>query len=252
MHCQTPTRTHACQAGRQFVLFLWWSLVKPGQGANPRPTAWVAHANHLANPTWSILLNTSCIISCLLIRDETNLWLTAVRTGAHTEMNPALYSDQSVQATMLKCFILIVTMAMTWQYVNDFNQTDWHLSSLITDLMLLLGAAVIFFMLKNILIKIEIFFPISIYASRPFFFWGGGYCLVICCDHIHILFRFVDHECCFMNVNTVKIRKYAVEKKWSCIWAYEETYERHPQSRSDSCFLNLHHQTSNRQRSRHI
>ena len=29
-----PTLMHACQAGRQFVPFLWWSLVWPSLGAN--------------------------------------------------------------------------------------------------------------------------------------------------------------------------------------------------------------------------
>ena len=37
-HCPLTLR-HACQAGRQFVPFLWWSLVWPGRGMNPRPTA---------------------------------------------------------------------------------------------------------------------------------------------------------------------------------------------------------------------
>ena len=39
---QTPTLTHASQAGRQFVPFLWWSLVWTSQGTNLRPIAWEA------------------------------------------------------------------------------------------------------------------------------------------------------------------------------------------------------------------
>ena len=39
LHCQTPTLTHAFNAGMQFVAFLWWSLVLPDRDANPRPTA---------------------------------------------------------------------------------------------------------------------------------------------------------------------------------------------------------------------
>ena len=38
LHCQTPTLTYACHAERQFVPFLWWSLVWPGREANSRPT----------------------------------------------------------------------------------------------------------------------------------------------------------------------------------------------------------------------
>ena len=38
--CQTPTLMPTCQAGRQFVPFLWWSFVWIGQGANPRPNAY--------------------------------------------------------------------------------------------------------------------------------------------------------------------------------------------------------------------
>ena len=41
LHCQTPTLTPACQAGSQFVPFLWWSFVWPGWGMNQRP-AWEA------------------------------------------------------------------------------------------------------------------------------------------------------------------------------------------------------------------
>ena len=37
LHCQTPTLTHAGNAGRQFVPFLW-----PGRDVNPRPTVWEA------------------------------------------------------------------------------------------------------------------------------------------------------------------------------------------------------------------
>ena len=33
---------HACNAGKQFVAFLWWSLVLPGRDANPQPTVWEA------------------------------------------------------------------------------------------------------------------------------------------------------------------------------------------------------------------
>ena len=34
-HCQTPTLTHVCNAERQFVPFLWWSMVWLSQGAKP-------------------------------------------------------------------------------------------------------------------------------------------------------------------------------------------------------------------------
>ena len=34
LQCQT------CQAGRQFVSYLWWSLMWPTQGKNPQPTTW--------------------------------------------------------------------------------------------------------------------------------------------------------------------------------------------------------------------
>ena len=33
---------HLCNAGRQFVPFLWWSLVWLGRDANPQPTMWEA------------------------------------------------------------------------------------------------------------------------------------------------------------------------------------------------------------------
>ena len=36
------TLMHVCQAGRQFVPFLWWSLVWPGRDSNPWPTVWEA------------------------------------------------------------------------------------------------------------------------------------------------------------------------------------------------------------------
>ena len=36
-----PNSYPVCQAGRQFVQFLWWSSVCPDRKTNPRPTAWV-------------------------------------------------------------------------------------------------------------------------------------------------------------------------------------------------------------------
>ena len=47
LHCQVALPnsypyTPACQAGRQVVAFLWWSLVRPGRDVNPRPTTWEA------------------------------------------------------------------------------------------------------------------------------------------------------------------------------------------------------------------
>ena len=42
LHCQTPPLKPACKEGRQFVQFLWWSLVWLDQGPNPWPTPWEA------------------------------------------------------------------------------------------------------------------------------------------------------------------------------------------------------------------
>ena len=52
LHCQTPTlMPHVCQAGGQFVPFLWWSLVWFSWSTNQRPTAW--GAGWLATkPSW--------------------------------------------------------------------------------------------------------------------------------------------------------------------------------------------------------
>ena len=51
LHRQTPTLMHMCQAERQFVSFLWWSLVWPSRGANPQAAVWKV-VTLTTKPSW--------------------------------------------------------------------------------------------------------------------------------------------------------------------------------------------------------